>query len=33
MDVALLDCVFPKVSRPVYKKGGVAWAIAYLCVR
>jgi hypothetical protein len=33
MDVALLDCVFPKVPRPVYKKGVATWAVAYLCVR
>jgi hypothetical protein len=33
MDVALLDNVFPEASRPVYKKGGAAWSVAYLCVR
>jgi hypothetical protein len=33
MDVALLDCGLPEASRPVYKKGGVAWDVAYLWVR
>jgi hypothetical protein len=33
MDVALLDCVFPKASCPVYKKAGVAVAVSYPCVR
>jgi hypothetical protein len=33
MDVALLDCVFPKAPRPVYKKAGVAVAVSYPCVR
>jgi hypothetical protein len=30
MDVSLLDCVFSEASRPIYKKGNVTWAIAYL---
>jgi hypothetical protein len=34
MDVALLDCGLPEASRPVYKRGGAAWAVAYLsCAR
>jgi hypothetical protein len=33
MDVALLDCVFLEALRPVYKKGGAAWAVAYPCLR
>jgi hypothetical protein len=33
MDVTLLDCGLPEASRPVYKKGSAAWAVAYLCVR
>jgi hypothetical protein len=33
MDMALLDCGLPEASPPVYKKGGAAWAVAYLCVR
>jgi hypothetical protein len=33
MDVALLDCGFPKAPHRVYKKGGAAQAVIYLCVR
>jgi hypothetical protein len=33
MDVALLDCVFPEVPRPVYKKAGTTRAVSYPCVR
>jgi hypothetical protein len=33
MDVALLDCVFSKAPRPVYKKAGAARAVSYPCVR
>jgi hypothetical protein len=33
MDVALLDCGFPEAPRRVYKKGGAARAVSYLCVR
>jgi hypothetical protein len=32
MDVALLDCGFPEALRPMYKKGGAARAVSYLCV-
>jgi hypothetical protein len=32
MDVVLLDCGFPEVPRCVYKKGGAARAVSYLCV-
>jgi hypothetical protein len=33
MDVALLDCGLPEAPCPVYKRGGAAWAVAYLYVR
>jgi hypothetical protein len=33
MDVALLDCVFPKATCPVYKKAGAVRVVSYHCVR
>jgi hypothetical protein len=32
MDVALLDYGFPEAPRRVYKKGGAARAVSYLCM-